>query len=66
MSHSIPFSEPAYSVEDGDVGYAGITHASFVPFRPPCVVHIRATMVGTAALDRIYRMLRDRRAGRGR
>lgn len=65
MSTSTPFAEIGYRVEDGDLGYAGSSHASFVSRRPPRVAHIRATPIGDAALERIYRVLRDRRAGRG-
>ncbi|WP_157380374.1 hypothetical protein [Burkholderia ubonensis] len=53
-------------IEDGDIGYAGEYHASFVARRLPSVAHIRATAVGDAALDRIYRILRNRCNGRAR
>ncbi|KWH51819.1 hypothetical protein [Burkholderia cepacia] len=66
MTVSTAFAEIGYRVEDGDLGYAGSSHASFVARRPPRVAHIRATPTGDAALERIYRLLRDRRAGRGR
>ncbi|WP_206955332.1 hypothetical protein [Trinickia acidisoli] len=63
MNNSVAFVEIGCYVEDGEPGYAGTNHLSFVARRPPCVAHVRATPVGAAALDRI---LRDRRAGRGR
>ncbi|QQK04563.1 hypothetical protein JFN94_24725 [Burkholderia anthina] len=66
MVGSTAFAEIGYRVEDGDLGYAGSSHASFVSRQPPRVAHIRATPTGDAALERIYRLLRDRRAGRGR
>jgi len=66
MRTSSAHAEQRYHIEDGDVGYAGDTHASFVVRQTQRVAHIRATPIGAAALDRIYRMLRDRRAGRGR
>ncbi|VCG82535.1 Uncharacterised protein [Burkholderia pseudomallei] len=66
MTTSTAFAELGYRVEDGDIGYVGTSHASFVERRPPRVAHIRATPTGDAALERIYRLLRDRRAGRGR
>ncbi|CAJ8255514.1 Uncharacterised protein [Burkholderia pseudomallei] len=66
MTASNAFAELGYRVEDGDIGYAGTSHASFVERRPPRVAHIRATPTGEAALERIYRMLRDRRANRQR
>lgn len=64
MKASIAFDEIGYRVEDGDIGYAGDTHLSFAHRRVPSVAHIRVTPVGDAALERIYRVLRDRRAGR--
>ncbi|WP_246791775.1 hypothetical protein [Burkholderia perseverans] len=60
------FADIGYRVEDGDLGYLGASHASFVPRRPPAVLNVRATPLGDAALERIYRVLRDRRAPRGR
>ncbi|AOJ83802.1 hypothetical protein WS86_24555 [Burkholderia savannae] len=64
MTTSPAFADIGYRVDDGDIGYAANSHASFVARRPPRVAHIRATAVGDAALERIYRMLRARRAGR--
>ncbi|KML60906.1 hypothetical protein VL15_07285 [Burkholderia cepacia] len=66
MTASAAFADIGYRVEDGDLGYAGSSHASFVARHVPRVAHIRATPIGDAALERIYRVLRDRRAGRGR
>lgn len=64
MTTSTAFAELGYRVEDGDIGYAGTSHASFVERRPPRVAHIRATPTGEAALERIYRMLRAKGARR--
>ncbi|ONN91533.1 hypothetical protein A8D62_10105 [Burkholderia cenocepacia] len=70
MSTSTAFGDIGYRVEDvregEDVHFLpGSVGAR--PFgRPRSVAHIRATPTGDAALERIYRLLRDRRAGRGR
>ncbi|WP_186193355.1 hypothetical protein [Burkholderia gladioli] len=66
MAASTAFADIGYRVEDGDLGYLGASHSSFVSRRPPSVAHIRATPIGDAALERIYRVLRDRRANRRR
>ncbi|KVO87166.1 hypothetical protein WL21_18770 [Burkholderia ubonensis] len=66
MNGSAAFAEIEYCIEDGDIGYAGTSHASFVARRVPCVAHIRATAIGDAALERIYRVLRTRRIGNAR
>ncbi|RQS10097.1 hypothetical protein DIE07_14415 [Burkholderia sp. Bp9002] len=63
MTASAAFAEIGYCIEDGDIGYAGSSHASFVACRVPRVAHIRATAIGDAALERIYRVLRARRIG---
>ncbi|MBN3734654.1 hypothetical protein [Burkholderia sp. Tr-20390] len=66
MTASAAFADIGYRVEDGDIGYAGSSHFSFVPRRVPSVAHIRATAIGDAALERIYRVLRARCMGRAR
>ncbi|KVO49996.1 hypothetical protein WT66_13630 [Burkholderia stagnalis] len=66
MSRSAAVAEIGYCIEDGDIGYAGSSHASFVARRVPRVAHIRATAIGDAALERIYRVLRGRRIGNSR
>lgn len=48
-------------VDDGDIGYAGEYHASFVARRAPRVAHIRATPTGDAALTRIRQILSKHR-----
>ncbi|WP_124595785.1 hypothetical protein [Burkholderia stagnalis] len=49
-------------IEDGDIGYAGEYHASFVARRLPGAAHIRATPAGDAALERIRKILSKHRA----
>lgn len=67
MSRLAALTHIGHRVEvDDDTGYAGTSHMSFIARSVPRVPHILATPVGDAALERIYRMLRDRRAGRGR
>ncbi|KVW75035.1 hypothetical protein WT29_23395 [Burkholderia stagnalis] len=53
-------------VEDGDIGYAGEYHASFVARRQPGVAHIRATPAGDAALARIRDLLSKHRTNQDR
>ncbi|WP_431825277.1 hypothetical protein [Burkholderia sp. F1] len=48
-------------IEDGDIGYAGEYHASFVARRQPGVANIRATPAGDAALARIRDLLSKHR-----
>ncbi|MBU9320387.1 hypothetical protein KTE24_06910 [Burkholderia gladioli] len=64
MAASTAFADIGYRVEDGDLGYLGASHSSFVSHRPPSVAHIRATPIGDAALERIYRVLNT--SGRSR
>ncbi|SKC92221.1 hypothetical protein [Paraburkholderia hospita] len=47
-------------IEDGDIGYHGASHASFVSHMPASVAGIRATAAGSAAIDRIKGILRER------
>ncbi|WP_185595215.1 hypothetical protein [Burkholderia ubonensis] len=53
-------------IEDGDIGYAGEYHASFVARRQPGVAHIRATPAGDAALERIRDLLSKQRASQSK
>lgn len=53
-------------IEDGDIGYAGEYHASFVARRLPRVAHIRATPAGDAALARIRALLSKHRTDQPR
>lgn len=63
---SAAFAEIGYRVEDGDLGYAGTTHASFVARHVPRVAHIRATAAGDAALARIRALLSKPRTNQPR
>jgi len=60
MRASAVYSDIGYRVEDGDLGYLGDTHASFVARPIPTAAHVRATRAGDAALASIRRILRER------
>jgi hypothetical protein len=66
MTASTAFAEIGYRVEDGDIGYAGSSHASFVARSVPRVAHIRATPAGDAALARIRALLSKNRTDQPR
>ncbi|MBR8254363.1 hypothetical protein [Burkholderia ambifaria] len=66
MSTSAAFAEIGYRVEDGDIGYAGTSHLSYVARRPPRVAHIRATPAGDAELARIRALLSKHRTNQSR
>ncbi|UEP45628.1 MULTISPECIES: hypothetical protein [unclassified Burkholderia] len=53
-------------IEDGDIGYEGEYHASFVARRLPRVAHIRATAAGDAELARIRALLSKHRTNQPR
>lgn len=48
-------------VEDGDIGYVGEYHASYVSRPAPSVAHIRVTAAGEAAIAVIKRILSERK-----
>jgi hypothetical protein len=52
------------NAEDGDIGYHGTSHASFVAHMPASVAHIRATSTGSAAIAGIKAMLSARKNSR--
>ncbi|MDN7873882.1 hypothetical protein [Burkholderia aenigmatica] len=70
MAGSAAFGDIGYHVEDvregEDVHFMPGSTGRRAFGRPRSVASIRATPIGDAALERIYRVLRDRRAGRGR
>lgn len=59
MTASAPFADIGYRVEDGDIGYAGETHASF---RPSSVARIGGcpTPRGSAVCRELLGQLRAR------
>jgi len=66
MSTSAAFAEIGYRVEDGDIGYAGSSHLSYVARQVPRVAHIRATAAGDAELARIRALLSKYRTNQRR
>ncbi|QDW54830.1 hypothetical protein [Burkholderia sp. KBS0801] len=66
MSTSAAFAEIGYRVEDGDIGYAGSSHLSYVARQVPRVAHIRATAAGDAELARIRALLSKHRTDQPR
>lgn len=57
MRKATAFDEIAGHIEDGDIGYAGDSHLSFMPQPAPSVAHIRSTARGDAELSRIKSIL---------
>ncbi|NBI45423.1 hypothetical protein [Burkholderia sp. ISTR5] len=60
MSASTAFADLGYHVDDGDLGYAGASHGSFVPRQIPSVADIRPTPAGDAASAALVQLLRGR------
>ncbi|MBU9401617.1 hypothetical protein KTE13_17925 [Burkholderia multivorans] len=59
MSGSAAFEDLGYRVEDGDIGYVGASHASFVS-KIPARIGGRATEVGSAICRELVGQLRAR------
>ncbi|WP_321797105.1 hypothetical protein [Burkholderia sp. BCC1988] len=64
MSGSAAFEDLGYRIEDGDIGYVGASHASFVS-KIPARISGRATEMGSAICRELVGQLRARFQPRG-